>query len=271
MPSGKKARGRQNRARKEATRNAANAAYQRSQWEPTILRNDGVENAVNSCEHLALCLNRIPQDGPAISFMNCLAGEGFFDKAARFPGDQIQWYFKSLSRFPEVAQKDSERSLAINLLLRFLRNVFVHDAAMEGESWFRKLYSNDVAICIMINVLELRGTYSDLCVVTRRAAKMSNKLWGGNRRDTVKFVASRLPCTCLKKLHSTARKKVEKMGWCRGCHEHFPRSQLYVCTGCRYVYYCSRECQRADWSSHKQGCGHPEVMSRDLPADYVIK
>ena len=268
MPSGKKARGRKNRAKKEATR----TANLRSLWEPTVFRESSVDKAASSCEHLAAALPRIPSQGPVVSFMNHIASEGFFDRAKRLVGiDLIQLCFQSLSRFPEVAGKESERSLAINLLLHFVRNVFVHDAAMEGESWFHKVHSNDVAICIMINVLELRGTYSDLCVVTRRAAKMSNKLWGGNRRDTVKFVASRLPCTCLKKLHSTARKKVEKMGWCRGCHEHFPRSQLYVCTGCRYVYYCSRECQRADWSSHKQGCGHPEVMSRDLPADYVIK
>ena len=131
MPSGKKARGRQNRARKEATRNAANAAYQRSQWEPTILRNDGVENAVNSCEHLALCLNRIPQDGPAISFMNFIAGEGFFDRA--ISGAPLALCCQSLMHFPKVREEESERSLAIDLLLRFVRSVFLHDSVAEGE------------------------------------------------------------------------------------------------------------------------------------------
>ena len=27
-----------------------------------------------------------------------------------------------------------------------------------------------------------------------------------------------------------------------------------LCTGCRVVSYCSRECQRADWASHKRSC-----------------
>ena len=99
---------------------------------------------------------------------------------------------------------------------------------------------------------------------------MNNKLVGGNRRDVVKSVAKRLPCTCLKKLHRTMRMKVAKVGACFCCDKRFPRSQLRVCTGCMFVHYCSRECQRVDWTRHKEaeGCVHPEMMSRDLPADY---
>ena len=114
-------------------------------------------------------------------------------------------------------------------------------------------------------------TYSDFAVGKRRTRKTGNKLICGNRRDLVKFVAKRLPCTCLKKLHRATREKVTKVGQCIGCCKQFPRSQLRVCTGCMYVDYCSRECQRADRSRHKQHCGYPEVMSRDLPADYVLR
>ena len=173
--------------------------------------------------------------------------------------------------FPGVGTVVSERSLAISLLLRFIRNTFVHDAVVEGEKWFHGRARNEVTICSMINVLELCGTYSDMSVARRRAYKMSNRLAGGNRRDVVKFVAKRLRCTCMKKLNSTARKKVAKVGKCHGCRKQFPRSQLYVCTGCRCNEYCSRECQRAAWSHHKECCGDPEVMSRDLPADYIFR
>ena len=268
MPSGKKARGRQNRAKKET-------AHQRSQWEQTILRKNGVNNAANSCEHLALCPTRIPQDGPTISFMNCLSGEGFFDRTKCLTGvDLVEFCFKPLSRFPEVQEEASDRSLAIDLLLRFLRNIFVHDAAIEGGSWFLDGRQNEAVICTMINLLEIRGTYSDPIVVRRRAFRKNITFMGGNRRDAVKFVSKRLPCTCLKELHSAARKKLNKVGPCTNvnCNEQFPRSQLYVCTGCMYATYCSRKCQRADWSRHKAGgCGRPEVVIRDLPADYVIK
>ena len=264
MPSGKKARGRQNRSKKEANL----TAKQRSQWEPTILRNN---NGVNdTCEHTLAVLPRIPQVGPAISFMNCLAGEGFFEKATRFTGT-TDLCFQSLMRFPEIREEESERSLAMDLLLRFVRNVLVHDFEVAGESWFRQRNRNEVAICTMIHQLELSGTYSDLFVVRRRSSKTGNKLIGGNRRDVVKFVAKRLPSTRLKELHRATRMKVGKVGRCFHCREQFPRSQLHVCTGCNFREYCSRECQRTDWSDHKEGCGYPEVTRRDLPADYVLE
>ena len=122
----------------------------------------------------------------------------------------------------------------------------------------------------MVYMLELCGKYSDEFVARRRANKTSIRLTGGNRRDVVKFVAKRLPCTCLKELHSATRKKVAKVGTCYGCRKQFPRSQLYVCTGCMLAEYCSREFQRADWSHHKKGCDSPEVMSRCLPANYKL-
>ena len=270
MPSGKKARGRQNRARKEATR----TAELRTLWEPTALRsffrdNDDVD-AVCSCAHMIAVLPVIPPDGPVVSFMNGLAGKGFFDRTAHFTGDPMGFFFRSAARlFTEVAEETSERSLAVDLLLRFVRNVFLHDSVAEGEKWFHDCPGNEAAICCIINVLELCGTYSDWAVVGRRADKTSNRLSGGNRRDVVKFVAKRLPCTCMKKLHSATRKKVAKLGKCHGCRKQFPRSQLYVCTGCRCNEYCSRECQRGGWSRHKEYCGNPELVSRDLPADYV--
>ena len=268
MPSGKKARGRKNRAKKEATLTAA----QRTLWEPTILRNNGGASsnnaAASSCEHTLAVLPRLPQEGPAVSFMNSLAGQGFFNKEKIFTGEELS--VKTVTRFfPEVWEDASERSLATELLLRFLRNVFLHDSAIEGENWFHSRPRNEVVICTMISVLEQCGTYSDKFVVEKRSIKTSYKLVDGNRRDAVKFVTKRLPCACLKMLHSATRKKLPKVGVCNGCHKQFPRSQLHICTGCMISEYCSKECQRANWPIHKQCCGRPEVMSPDLPPDYV--
>ena len=216
-------------------------------------------------------LPRIPQEGPAISFMNCLAGEGFFDKATSFAGNNpVDVCFGPLVRFPEVRKQESERSLAMNLLLRFVRNAFVHDSVVEGEKWFHNDLENEVAICCMIDALEIFGTYSDLAVAKRRADKMVHRLVFGNRRGDVKFVAKRLPCACLKELHRAARTKVAKVTGCIYCQKPFPRSQMCVCSGCMITEYCSKECQRADWKDHKQFCGNPEVMSRDLPSDYIL-
>ena len=222
--------------KKEATR----TADLRSLWEPTILRNN--DNATtSSCEHMLAVLPRIPQEGPAISFMNCLAGEGFFDKATSFAGNNpVDVCFGPLVRFPEVRKQESERSLAMNLLLRFVRNVIVRDSRIEGEKWFHNHLENEVAICRTINALGILGTYSDLAVAKRRANKVENRLMFGNRRDLVKFAAKRLPCACLKELRSDIRKKVTKVGTCFGCGNEFPRSELHVCTGCMIAEYCSK-------------------------------
>ncbi|EJK45511.1 hypothetical protein THAOC_35871, partial [Thalassiosira oceanica] len=141
--------------------------------------------------------------------------------------------YRSVAPFPGVQKDDDERAMAIALLLRFLRNVFVRDSAIEGELWFNQCHRNEVAICCMIYLLELLGRYSDPNVVTCRANKVGNKLVCGNRRDVVKFVARRLPCTCLKELHCSVKGKVEKVGLCFGCQKQFPRSELFDCTGCR--------------------------------------
>ncbi|CEM31114.1 unnamed protein product [Vitrella brassicaformis CCMP3155] len=44
--------------------------------------------------------------------------------------------------------------------------------------------------------------------------------------------------------------------------------QRYMrCVGCRYATYCSRECQREHWASHKKECVHPEY--RHPPASTI--
>ena len=174
MPSGKKARGRKNRAKKEATLTAA----QRALWDQTILRKNGGASdsaTASSCDHTLAVLPRIPQEGPAVSFMNCLAGEGNFNKAIRFIEiDPTDFCLTTVMRFPEVRREDvSERSLATNLLLRFVRNEFLHNSAIEGENWFHQYRPNEVAICIAINALELLGTCSDMSVAKRRSFRMS--------------------------------------------------------------------------------------------------
>jgi hypothetical protein len=40
-----------------------------------------------------------------------------------------------------------------------------------------------------------------------------------------------------------------------------PRLQLQLCGGCRAVWYCSRECQRAGWGAHKAACRSAQVAS----------
>ncbi len=46
---------------------------------------------------------------------------------------------------------------------------------------------------------------------------------------------------------------VEKL--CRVCGKGAQGEKLRCCGKCKKVYYCCRDCQLADWPSHKSDCG----------------
>ncbi len=51
---------------------------------------------------------------------------------------------------------------------------------------------------------------------------------------------------------------------CYNCHTS-TKEKLLRCSACKYAYYCSRECQREDWSKHKIDCNKfKEVKSQQL-------
>ena len=41
---------------------------------------------------------------------------------------------------------------------------------------------------------------------------------------------------------------------CLGCMQYFSKENIFKCTRCMSAKYCSKECQRGDWQSHKAYC-----------------
>ncbi|GFH55150.1 hypothetical protein CTEN210_11626 [Chaetoceros tenuissimus] len=41
---------------------------------------------------------------------------------------------------------------------------------------------------------------------------------------------------------------------CAKCEKVYPDKQLLVCAKCKYIGYCSKECQVSDWKDHKEQC-----------------
>ena len=74
----------------------------------------------------------------------------------------------------------------------------------------------------------------------------------------VSFFKKRIPCKCLDEKYKEV-KSIVKMGHCNNPDCPLPdgkteRSKLMNCEECRSIYYCSRECQKAAWPSHKEYC-----------------
>ena len=81
----------------------------------------------------------------------------------------------------------------------------------------------------------------------------------------VSFFRKRIPCKCLNKRYKQV-KSIVKMGSC--CNPGCPLpdgkteySKLMHCEQCLSVHYCSIECQKANWQSHKEFC----VIMSKLP------
>lgn len=75
------------------------------------------------------------------------------------------------------------------------------------------------------------------------------------RRDVLKFLSKRIPCSCLKSMHREARKiSPIKTGMCYGCFTETGRVALSVCSKCMIYQFCSKECQVANWPYHRIEC-----------------
>lgn len=48
---------------------------------------------------------------------------------------------------------------------------------------------------------------------------------------------------------------------CANCHVSCWNADLKRCSRCRTAYYCSRECQKENWSFHKGLCAHEQAMA----------
>ncbi|KZV69952.1 hypothetical protein PENSPDRAFT_752992 [Peniophora sp. CONT] len=56
---------------------------------------------------------------------------------------------------------------------------------------------------------------------------------------------------------------------CNWCHKEQGRDNLRVCGGCRMVRYCSRNCQRGAWKTHKFSCSQNQQLVASLREDPV--
>ncbi|KAJ7150914.1 hypothetical protein C8R43DRAFT_1005604 [Mycena crocata] len=114
-------------------------------------------------------------------------------------------------------------------LSRALRNIGADDEAKPHETWLitwfrknpRRMNEKDLKYLLLPPGPILDG--------------LGGESWLENRKQTTK-----------------ADQRLAKV--CRTCGAREPLVTLSRCNNCKYIYYCSRDCQRAHWKHHKVEC-----------------
>jgi hypothetical protein len=81
---------------------------------------------------------------------------------------------------------------------------------------------------------------------------------GGNTRGLINVLARETSCDCMNDDYDRAKKGRQnttgKLGNCYTCNKNFPKETLFQCMNCKQVRYCNAECQKEDWSNHREFC-----------------
>ena len=121
------------------------------------------------------------------------------------------------------------------------------DAILGGDIWTAQLYV--VMACHFEEFISVGVALINWVKVT--------ELFDADEHTLVKYFRKRIPCHCLDKKYKEV-KSVKKVGMC--CNPNcsvrkVERSKMFCCTGCGAANYCSKECQKENWKSHKEFCG----------------
>ncbi|KAJ6469418.1 hypothetical protein C8R45DRAFT_1016962 [Mycena sanguinolenta] len=115
-------------------------------------------------------------------------------------------------------------------LARALRNVGLDDEAKNHEQWLISWFRKNPHLI----------TDKDLQHLLLPAGPILEGLGGETWLENRKIITTK-----------TAERSAKA---CRTCRAREPLVTLSRCNNCKYIYYCSKKCQRADWKDHKVLC-----------------
>eukprot|EP00984_Skeletonema_dohrnii_P001771 scaffold586_cov112-Skeletonema_dohrnii-CCMP3373.AAC.17 len=161
--------------------------------------------------------------------------------------------------FAEVWKDTNMMELAISCFL-----------CLGTETMLNGKYDCARETATLTRYLEQRNAMHKTQAVMNLAKIEELALCSSDDHTLVKFYRRRIPCSCLDKKYEEV-KSVAKIGVCFNAQCPFPdgmleRSLTMYCSRCRSVTYCSLECQKDQWTNHKEYCDSCVVLKADFEA-----
>lgn len=236
MPSSKKQRGRDRKAKKAA------GMLPFWSWEKAVV----TPNANNGCSHANNgCSRGCPTLTPFLKETYDAFAECYWEKAHGRTFD-----FSAFLKSRRLFGRDAETRSAIQrLLASAAANILVLDSKTDKIETSKRLkFSGFCALAIF---------FFDECNDGRRhTLKFGRKirdLVGGNEAEVFRFLKKRIPCSCLDGMGKKFKHK-PKMGLCFTCLKHMEYKTMFKCSSCNLSHYCSQQCQVAHWPNHREEC-----------------
>jgi hypothetical protein len=261
MPSRKKARGRARRAAKEAKAaeevdntavvadGSIEAQMQRLAINNSLRESDAVQ--VQKCRHgfelegneERLCVEFVKVFSDAV-IANKLAGDNGIRNGL------LSGSAATEEKFGASVINDATKLKGVIscLVAHSVQNI------LDGDGTPNRLETASLA-CYFEQYIEVMIEETQTLFNMSRIAELQ---WA-DINTLVNYLRKRIPCKCLDKKYKEV-KSIIKMGLCGNPACSLPdrqveRKKMFKCTGgCSGTYYCSYECQKADWKRHKEKC-----------------
>jgi hypothetical protein len=260
MPSNKKARGKERKAKKELAKqeqrlNEEQALRARNcicchahQYGPVKM---GVHNP---CLHGHNHVNETHEDFVICNnFIHVLETQKPDTNSIAFVHSHYLAHNKEIGDNPIRKQlvKQMMLAFAVDALLFTLPGI---DRPSNGATM-----RNDPTVFHLIIAILMIEHYdtekSDLDNVTRITMKMQDAL--GDVSKVIHFLRKRVPCGCLNELRKKFYMDVNTKNhsvFCKTCDKGMRKGEVKLCPVCRMSQYCSQSCVDKDWSSHQEFC-----------------
>jgi len=242
MPSRKRAKGKERKLKQQARQSVSSSSPSPAVGGDISLPQQNIPRVAKNimCLHGAL----IPPPGHPvndfiITFHEEFAPGDSYTKIAHEITDAVKMTFE---KHEDVWKDSTLRKMAINFMLRIGTDLIIDRNICARFN------------CIVIVFLENYDGEGNYQSAVSKATEDLTYLLCAEEREIVHFYRKRIPCSCLDKLYSEIKKIEDRGSRCFHCKQTVKSKDIKTCSRCKFVQYCSKECQIKDWPTHKGKC-----------------